>query len=265
MAVQSGWVGTSAKAETGKAWMGEARLELRLPKAGWMSEMVGKSTEVLFINTVDRTQATIYEIMGSPSEANVYVFENTATISAATQGGWALQTGSFPAGSTLKIINRGSIRGGGGEGGKGAQTPAADGGAGGTALILNFPTTIDNTSGTIRGGGGGGGGAYTAGAGGEFYTAGGGGGAGTPAGVGGTAGSRGTGSNGSATAGGDGGDGGVLGKATKGGNGGAAGAAGATAANGLRKGAGGRGGYSVESNSNAVTWIAVGDRKGSVV
>ena len=41
MAVQAGWVGTSAKSETGKAWMGEARLELRLPKAGWMSEMIG--------------------------------------------------------------------------------------------------------------------------------------------------------------------------------------------------------------------------------
>lgn len=242
MAVQAGWVGTSAKAETGKGWMSEARLELRLPKAGWMSEMIGKSTEVKYTNTTNRTQANIHTLMGSPTVPNIYVFENTATISAATQGGWALQTGSFPAGSTLKIINRGHIRGGGGDGG--TSKPTA-GSAGGSALVLNFPTTIDNTSGTIWGGGGGGGG-------GKGDIGGGGGGAGSPAGRGGAVGGYG----GTATAGGSGGG--------TGGTGGAAGAAGA-AGTGIGRAQGGRGGYSVQRNSNAVTWIAVGDRKGSVV
>lgn len=250
MAVQAGWVGTSAKGETGKAWMGEARLELRLPKAGWMSEMIGKSTEVRYINTVNRTQASIFEIMGSPTSATVYIFENNAIISAATQSGWALQTGSFPAGSTLTIINRGSIRGGGGNGG-GTNSASKTGSAGGTALVLNFPTTIDNTSGSIWGGGGGGGESpYGAGSGG--------GGAGTPAGLGGS-GRYGSADNGTATAGGQ----------PKGGSGGnsagAGGGLGSAGAAGRSGGAGGRGGYSVESNSNAATWIAVGDRRGSVV
>lgn len=243
MAVQAGWVGTSAKAETGKGWMSEARLELRLPKAGWMSEMVGKSTEVKYTNTTNRTQANIHTLMGSPTVPNIYVFENTATITASTQGGWALQTGSFPAGSTLKIINRGSIRGGGGDGGTSAPTA---GSAGGSALVLNFPTTIDNTSGTIWGGGGGGGGRS------GDTGGGGGGGAGSPAGRGGTDGGYG----GTATAGGSGGAGGGVG--------GAAGAAGA-AGTGIGRAQGGRGGYSVQRNGHAVTWIAVGDRKGSVV
>lgn len=247
MAVQAGWVGSSAKAETGKEWMGDARVALRLPKAGWMSEMIGKSTEVLFINTVNRTQANIHALMGSPTVPNIYIFENHAIISAATQSGWALQTGTFPAGSTLKIINRGSIRGGGGSGGRAAAAAGGAGpaGAGGSALILNFPTTIDNTSGSIWGGGGGGEAPNLAG--------GGGGGAGTPAGSGGLGyqreynGSAGTATTGGAAGAGGGGDGG----------GGGLGAAGG--------GNGGRGGYSVVTNGNAVSWIAIGDRRGAVV
>lgn len=248
MAVSSGFVGSSAKKETGKEFMSEARKELRLSPNGWMSEMIGKSTEVRYINTVNRTQASIHALMGSPTVANVYVFENTAIISAATQSGWALQTGAFPAGSTLKIINRGSIRGGGGNGGINRQnTSSTAGSAGGTALVLNFPTTIDNTLGSIWGGGGGGGGGFSGG---------GGGGAGTTAGLGGSS-PYAAGKNGTATAGGAGGGAGGAGAA-----GGSLGAAGGSAAGGS---GGGRGGYSVESNSNAVTWVAVGDRKGSVV
>ena len=245
MAVNSGWVGTSAKAETKKAWMGEARLELRLPKAGWMSEMIGKSTEVLFINTVNHTQASVHALMGSPTVPNIYILENTATISAATQSGWALQTGNFPAGSTLRVINHGHIRGGGGNGGSGQ-----DGGAGGTALLLNFPTTIDNTSGTIWGGGGGGG-AHVA----ASLTRGGGGGGGIPAGAGGS----GTLANGSAGGEVNGGAGGASGT-ERAGNGGSVGNAGGSSTR-----SGGRGGYSVQTNGNAVSWIAVGDRRGAVV
>lgn len=248
MAVQAGWVGTSAKAETKKAWMGEARLELRLPKSGWMSEMIGKSTEVRFINTVNRTQASIHALMGSPTAATVYIFENTATITAATQGGWALQTGTFPAGSTLKIINRGHIRGGGGNGAPSVPNE------GGTALVLNFPVTIDNT-GTIWGGGGGGGsGGYVIDY--NFYA--GSGGAGIPAGLGGSGGSYVSGYGGTATAGGGANGGG-------GGAGGAAGNVGGGGRFGDDVGVGARGGYSVQGNGNAATWIAAGDRRGAVV
>lgn len=257
MAVQTGWVGSGAKAETGKAWMSEARLELQLSKAGWMSEMIGKSTEVVFINTVDLTQASIYELMGSPTEASVYIFENTATISAATQGGWALRTGVFPAGSVLRIVNKGYIRGGGGNGGR----LGAAGAIGGQAIHIDYPTYIDNGAGFIFGGGGGGGGANRTNGG-----AGGGGGAGSPAGLGGYGTGRGgaakwTGRNGSLDAGG------AANHVPpepefQAGNGGGLGAAGG------RRGwsyAGGRGGYSVQTNGNTITWIAVGDRRGSVV
>lgn len=43
-AVSGGWVGSSAVAETGQRWMSAARTSLRLPAAGWMSEMVNRST-----------------------------------------------------------------------------------------------------------------------------------------------------------------------------------------------------------------------------
>lgn len=43
MPVSSGWVGSSAVAETGQRYMSAARTTLRLSAAGWMSEMIGKS------------------------------------------------------------------------------------------------------------------------------------------------------------------------------------------------------------------------------
>lgn len=69
--------------------------------------------------------------------------------------------GSFPNGVTL--INNGTIAGVGGAGGKGgdatqnALTSSAVGTAGGRALLVSVPVTIQN-NGTIAGGGGGGGG-----------------------------------------------------------------------------------------------------------
>lgn len=215
-----------------------------------MAMLRGKSSVIRFINTVNRTQASIHTLMGSPTSAGEYIFENAATISAATQGGWALQTGSFPAGSTLTIINHGHIRGGGGNGG----AATAGGAAGGTALILNFPTSIDNTSGTIwGGGGGGGGGAY-----------GGGGGGGIPAGAGGAKGvGFGVGYAGSEVSGGAGGGSSASISGGRGGDVGNAGARGNSA--GGAWGAGGRGGYAVQGNGNAATWIAAGDRRGDVV
>ncbi|UCR92150.1 hypothetical protein LPLM1_00015 [Listeria phage LPML1] len=43
MAIGSGWVGSSAVAETGQRWMSAARTTVRLSASGWMSELVGKS------------------------------------------------------------------------------------------------------------------------------------------------------------------------------------------------------------------------------
>lgn len=257
MAVTKPWVGSSAKAETGMAWMGDARVALRLPRAGWMSEMVGRSKEIRFVNNTNRTQANIYALMGYPQEVTTYIFENNATISAATQGGWALQTGAFPAGSTLTIINRGFIRGGGGN-----ANIHGVGLKGGDALILNFPTHINNSQGYIYAGGGGGGSfplnnnnALTAG----------GGGAGMPVGLTVATTANEKGSNGTATTGGK---GSVAGN-TRGGKGGDLGQAGAggTLAGEVRY-AGGAAGRAVVRNGHALSWLGGNDGtrvKGAVV
>lgn len=180
MAVSSGWVGSSAKAETGKAWMSEARTVLRLSPNGWMSEMIGKSKEIRFINNTNRTQASIYDLMGRPTAVTDYYFENNATITAATQSGWALRTGVFPSGSTLTIINRGYIRGGGGNG-----AGSNNGGNGGDAIHLDYPTRINNAGYIFGGGGGGGSSGLNLSGIGFTPVSGGGGGAGVPAGIGG--------------------------------------------------------------------------------
>ncbi|EMR7383451.1 hypothetical protein WJ707_005000, partial [Escherichia coli] len=43
MGVTSGWVGSSAKSETGEQWMGAAGTKLGLGKPFMMSQMVGRS------------------------------------------------------------------------------------------------------------------------------------------------------------------------------------------------------------------------------
>ena len=174
----------------------------------------------------------------------------------------AFDTGSgLPAGSSLTLINNGSILGKGGAGGTGNS---GTGGAGGPALAASYPISITN-NGTIAGGGGGGGGGGSGlsgltlyggggGGGGRGYT-GGAGGAGGFGGVGGTAGTAGT----STTAG----TGGVgAGNGGNGGNLGAAGTAGAISLAGT-SGAGGAGGACTVGNAN-ITWTAVGTRYGAL-
>lgn len=147
-------------------------------EGGWKSSW---KNEITYINTSNRTGANIYTLMGSPTQPGTYVFENQATISAGA-GNFALRTGVFPAGSILKIVNKGYIRGRGGAGGP----YTGPGTAGSTALYLDMPCAIDTASGFIYGGGGGGGGAQTYNSGGYYGRAGGGGGAGTQAGLPGT-------------------------------------------------------------------------------
>lgn len=109
------------------------------------------ANEIIFINTANRTSANIYELMGSPTKKGNYVFINRATIGA-SGASYALRTGTFPAGSTLRIVNEGQIYGLSGAAGTGGG-----GGAGGHALYVDFPCTIENAAGYIFGGGGGGG------------------------------------------------------------------------------------------------------------
>lgn len=44
-AINSGWVGSSAVAETGQRWMSAARTDVRLGAVGWMSEMIGRRSK----------------------------------------------------------------------------------------------------------------------------------------------------------------------------------------------------------------------------
>lgn len=135
-----------------------------------LSDGYGKANGIVYINTSNRTAASIFELMGSPTQPGTYIFENQATISAGT-GSYALRTGVFPAGSILKIVNKGYIRGRGGAGGP----YNAAGSSGGVALYIDFACELDNGSGFIFGGGGGGGGAQTYAIGGYYRSAGGGG------------------------------------------------------------------------------------------
>ena len=183
----------------------------------------------------------------------------------------AMDTGVFASGDTVKIIVNDWILGKGGAGGVGgnasaannssaSSTAGANGSAGGTALVLQFPISLDNQS-EINGGGGGGAGGGGAAASGRANTksttwykssdGGGGGGAGagktqSAGGAGGIATSTGSGTNVSdngdagavstEAAGGAGGAGGTAPSIsyvnTTGGNGGAGGGHGSNGANG---------------------------------
>lgn len=230
----------------------------------------------------------------TPLQATVTI-NSGIYVSANSTGVYAFDTGaSFPAGSSLSLVNNGFIVGMGGAGGRGADAPGSAGAAGGPAVGARVPISITN-NGTIAGGGGGGGGganryftngdpkqAITAnaiggggggGRTGAVNSAGGGGGGGNPAlnaGAAGTASSAGGGSAG-ATVSPAGYSGTITGGAGgAGGNWGASGASGANGTGTLVSSAtggpfpGGAGGAYVHGNNN-ITWVATGTRLGGVV
>lgn len=98
-----------------------------------------------------------------PVRATIIV-SNTGVLGSNSTQAPALEIpGNFLAGSTVRIINNGYIVGKGGNGGAGWSWWPPDnrnGGDGGIALFLNWPTTLQNY-GIIGGGGGGGGGSST--------------------------------------------------------------------------------------------------------
>ena len=149
------------------------------------------------INLVVNSDTPNYNIAnaaGNPSDPVNVILTNNATIYSTNTGAAALTTGSFANGSTVTIVNNGSIVGAGGAGGAGAYVTevlgagvnATNGGDGGDAISLQYNVIIDNTNGNIYGGGGGGGGG-AAGTG-PAYGGGGGGGGGAGGSVGGNGG-----------------------------------------------------------------------------
>ena len=174
-------------------------------------------------------------------------------LSADSTSQYAFDTGAtFPAGTTLTLINNGFVIGMGGAGGA-AYT---DGSNGGPALRAQYAIGIDAAGGVIGGGGGGGGGGVIGG--------GGGGRSGRTNAAGASGGASGTFSSGGSGGGGGGGAGGTTGPGG-GGSGGDGGGGGGWGASGGNTGyyAGGTGGAAVVGNSY-ITWINTGTRYGAI-
>lgn len=115
--------------------------------------------------TISSTQTSTYNLFtaaGSPADP----VEVRLTVNADCQYGID-QGAGWAAGSVCVVDNNAGIYGTGGQGGGGGVAfgtyfggayAASTGGAGGDAMVLRIPTTIDNANGYIFGGGGGGGG-----------------------------------------------------------------------------------------------------------
>lgn len=193
----------------------------------------------------------------APLKATVTVNAGVYVGSPST-GAYAFDTGAtFPAGSSLALINNGTICGGGGAGGYGG-TPGSpnggNGGGGGTAFRAQAAISITNNGLIAGGGGGGGGGGYQTSSGYPDYLGGangiaGGPGAGTPSGGTFTT----TGGNLGGASGG--------GWAAYGGNGASPPDIGG-GPSGIG-GTGGPGGSCTSGNAN-ITWVTTGSRYGAV-
>jgi hypothetical protein len=123
--------------------------------------------------TSDVANYDLFAACGSPAgvvnvvltiNSGVVVYSNSTALAA------LYQSAPFAAGSTVKVINNGTICGAGGNGGAGQNGPFAEPGGtpgfsgfdAGDAIALQNDWTIDNTNGFIFGGGGGGCGGYSA-------------------------------------------------------------------------------------------------------
>ena len=259
-----------------------------------------KSTRVAIALQISQAATSSYNIFSnkggsySAGQSDVTLTVQADVTSGAT-GQAAIETGSFASGDTVKIINNAQIRGRGGAGGGGAQATGQNttqiagsvGGAAGHAINLQFPVTIQNNGGHIRGGGGGGGGGGNASQADSkgninLSAGGGGGGGGAALGAGGAAGTtNGTVQRASAAGqtaddaqadygnGGQGASGGATGQpatAGQGGQGGDYASSGVTGGSGASRnssgttftggagGAGGAAGKAINLNSNQLTW-----------
>ena len=128
--------------------------------------------ELNLVIASDTANYNIATVLGNPTTAKsvTLTINSGVKVYSTSTSQTALNTGMLPAGSKVKIVNKGSIIGKGGDGGQGGGVsagnccwrqsifPASTGQPGGLALEIRLPVTIDNSSGNIWGGGGGGGG-----------------------------------------------------------------------------------------------------------
>jgi|GEM_PF-3641928 len=98
----------------------------------------------------------MFSLFGSPAGIGTYILTvNSGVVIGSTSSSTAAMTiGSFAVGSTVRLINNGSIEG---EGGTGGVSDGGAGGVGGNALDATVAIEVFNND-TIAGGGGGGGG-----------------------------------------------------------------------------------------------------------
>jgi hypothetical protein len=250
----------------------------------------GKSnafTYTMTSNTLNGNLRTLVVAAGWNQSTNVSATINSGVYAYSNSTGTSglVINGSWPGGVTLNnaglIIGMGGAGGGGGSsnayGCPGYVNPGCPGCAGGLALLVQSPVSVNNT-GTIGGGGGGGGG------GGAIFTSntnnsGGGGGGGRTGLTNSAAGGRGGTGNCGCTLNSDGNPGGAGTSSGAGGGGngpvgnagGSGGGWGANGAAGVRAlpfgqpgGPGGAGGAATSGSASFITWIATGTRNGTI-
>lgn len=160
---QSATATTSLNATNVRTLAGVASGAITMPTDFWgksnlFSFTLGAGTDVNLRNAAITA--------GWPGSGAVQATINSGTtIQSSSTGSYALTiNGAWPGGVTLN--NNGTVIGRGGDGGTGGistnspggPSDGVPGGAGGTAILVSVPATINNAGGVISGGGGGGGG-----------------------------------------------------------------------------------------------------------
>lgn len=87
MAIVGPWIGSSAKAETGQAWMSAAMETLKITRPAFMSTMIGKSKGTI-ITTAQGYNGSIIGVASAP-------YNNVGTI--------VSPEGIYPGGSLIRI------------------------------------------------------------------------------------------------------------------------------------------------------------------
>jgi hypothetical protein len=164
-----------------KVELGEAEIEVESQQVKFFTanpDVPGSTTRTIYIDndSVNLNLRTIHDTLYAPpvgTETVVFVVSAGVKVGSVSTGLYAIETGSWPAGVSLSMVNLGRVQGKGGLGGDGACDDSGYGGApdndaksgeiGGNALHVTYAISIDNLNGTIWGGGGGGGGGSTAG------------------------------------------------------------------------------------------------------
>ncbi len=112
------------------------------------------------VYTVDITTSSgavdVASSLGNPSSpvAVIVTIFPGVTVESGSTSTAALTTAGLPAGSTVEVLNQGTIQG---RGGDGACENQGAGGNGGDAIVVTVDVTLENASGFLDGGGGGGG------------------------------------------------------------------------------------------------------------